>query len=446
MNNHDLERAVLATMLQNPLIADEKGVILDISYFSDERNKLIFKVINDLKNSNKDYGSIMVKSYLKLHNMLNSIGEHYFDSLLQMATFIHDFVSCVEHLQELATRRAINDICYQSSQDVLNMDKNVSDLLNNTLSVLNNTQVSAKNTALNGEQIANRIFENIQKTINGDNQSYIKTGYYELDSVLFKKKDLIYIAGRPSMGKSTLLQNLFMYLSQTAEGVAVFFNIEMSSDEISMRLASAIGTINLSSLMGGSPLTEQDWVNLTDSVSFIKDSPIYIDDNSDVSVAYIRSTLNKITQETGKPISGVFVDYIGIMQEVRTADNKQQALERVSNGLKQVAKDFDTPVFCLAQLNRNLETRPNKRPMMSDLRDSGALEQDADKILFIYRDEVYNKNSNDKGIAEIIIGKNRNGEKNTIRLGFQGQYSRFSNLTQDYYNQMNEYKNTIPFS
>lgn len=445
MVNIELERAVIAQVLQNPSILAENHVGME--HFFEPRHKMIVDCINFLKDNGKDYGYVMVKSCLASRNLLNHVDENYFNNLIQQQG-IYDIKACLLHLEELSVRRQISDICFQSSQAVANAE-NIAGLLSDTVSKLNNTKTAEVKTALNGNQVAQALYDSLIKTAKGDELPYIKTGFDDLDNLLFKKTDLVYIAGRPSMGKTTFAQNIFMYLSQTQDGIAVFFSLEMPVEKISQRLAGAIGTVRLSHIATGgksSPtgaLTEKEWTDLSDSIKLINDSPIVIDDNKNISIPYIRQVLNEVKQTTQKEISCVVIDYIGLMQEVKTSENRNHAMGVVSMALKDIAKEYDTIVFCLAQLNRNLESRPNKRPMMSDLRDSGSLEQDADKILFIYRDEVYNPNSKDKGVAEIIAGKNRDGHKDTIRLGFQGEYSRFTNLTQAFYQQ---YENVIPFT
>lgn len=442
--NLELERAVLGIIMQQPTILAEKGIILDCQDFSDPRNKYIVTAINCLVESGQDNGSIMVKDYLASHNLLSHVGEDYFYSLFQINGTLYNIVSCITRLHELGLRRAISEVCYSTSQQALNMATPVEAVLNNTMSALTSVNLSSKNTLLDGKQMATLLVDTIEINAKSETLPYIQTGFTELDQIFIRKKDLVYVAARPSMGKSTLAQNLFVSVSRYEQGVPVFFSIEMPSSDLILRLSSSIGTINLANLITGGKasyegkLTEYEWTAIAESTNFIAQSKMRIDDETQVSIPYIYSTLNKVMQETGEPISMVLLDYLGLMQEVRQAENKQQAVEKVSRALKQIAIEFDCPVVVLAQLNRSLENRPNKRPIMSDLRDSGALEQDADKIIFLYRDEVYNPNSDAKGTAELIIGKNRQGKTSVIQLGFEGQFSRFTNLTLEYYQAMNE--------
>jgi replicative DNA helicase len=210
----------------------------------------------------------------------------------------------------------------------------------------------------------------------------------------------------------------------------VVFSMEMPAESLIMRMISSIGRINQSKVRSGK-LDEEDWPKLSAAVSKLKDKPLFIDDTAALTPTEIRSRTRRIAREHGE-IAMIMIDYLQLMQVAGSGEGRTAEISEISRSLKTIAKEFNCPVVALSQLNRSLEQRPNKRPINSDLRESGAIEQDADVIMFIYRDEVYNEESQDKGIAEIIIGKQRNGPIGTSRLTFIGQYTRFDNLSTHY--------------
>ncbi|MGM0632570.1 MAG: replicative DNA helicase [Pseudomonadota bacterium] len=254
------------------------------------------------------------------------------------------------------------------------------------------------------------------------------TGFKDLDKKTsgLQKSDLIIVAGRPSMGKTTFAMNLAENVLLAHDGPILVFSLEMPAESLVFRMLSSLGKIDQTRLRSGQ-LEEEDWPKLTAAISKLKDKPLFIDDSVGLSPTEMRSRARRIAREHG-PLSLVLVDYLQLMQIPGFGDNRVGEISEISRSLKTLAREFDCPVVALSQLNRGLEQRPNKRPVMSDLRESGAIEQDADIIAFVYRDEVYNEDSSDKGIAEIIIGKQRNGPIGTVRLSFLGHYLRFDNL------------------
>jgi replicative DNA helicase len=203
------------------------------------------------------------------------------------------------------------------------------------------------------------------------------------------------------------------------------FSMEMPGDAIVMRMMSSLGGIEQQRIRSGD-LDDNDWPRLTTALTMLNSTKLFIDDSAALSPTEVRARSRRLAKEHGQ-LGLIVIDYLQLMQSPSSGDNRVQQISDISRGLKALAKELNVPVIALSQLNRNLEQRPNKRPVMSDLRDSGAIEQDADLILFIYRDEVYNENSPDKGTAELIIGKQRNGPLGTVRLMFQGAFSRFQN-------------------
>ena len=257
----------------------------------------------------------------------------------------------------------------------------------------------------------------------------LSTGFEKLDEMTsgLQKSDLVIVAARPSMGKTTFAMNLVENALLRYEQPILVFSMEMPASQLMMRMLSSVGKIDQTRVRSGK-LEEEDWPKLSAAVSKLKDRPLYIDDTPALTPTEVRSRARKVLREHGS-IGMIMLDYLQLMQVAgRSGEGRTAEISEISRSLKGIAKEFECPVVALSQLNRPLEQRPNKRPVNSDLRESGAIEQDADVIMFIYRDEVYNEETQDKGVAEIIIGKQRNGPIGTARLGFIGKFTRFENL------------------
>lgn len=261
----------------------------------------------------------------------------------------------------------------------------------------------------------------------------VSTGYSDLDNMTrgWQKSDLVIVAARPSMGKTSLMMNFVENAVLVDDKPVLVFSLEMPSESLIFRLLSSIGKIDQTKIRTGD-LTEEDWPSFNAAVAKLKDRPLFIDDSIGVSPTEMRARARRVVREHG-PLGMIAVDYLQLMHIKGFGDNRVGEVSEISRSLKQLAREFECPVIVGSQLNRALEQRPNKRPVMSDLRESGAIEQDADVITFIYRDEVYDEDSPDKGVAEIIIGKQRNGPLGTVRLSFLGQYTRFENHIQPRY-------------
>jgi len=266
-----------------------------------------------------------------------------------------------------------------------------------------------------------------------ENKSHLTgltTGFKDLDVMTsgLQPGELFIIAGRPSMGKTAFVLNMLASASKIANARVAVFSLEMSKESLVMRMLTAEARIDASRLRTGS-LEESDWPRLTKAADTLSHYNVYIDDGPAQSAMEIRAKVRRLAKEHGLDL--VVVDYLQLMRGSANVNSREQEISEISRSLKAIAKELHVPVVALSQLNRSLESRTNKRPMMSDLRESGAIEQDADVIAFIYRDEVYDPNSPDKGVAEIIIGKQRNGPTGTVRLAFLNSITRFEDLVYD---------------
>lgn len=268
---------------------------------------------------------------------------------------------------------------------------------------------------------------------NGDALTGLTTGFDDLNERTggLQPSDLIIVAARPSMGKTTFAMNLVENALMGDDKPVLVFSLEMPAAQLMTRMLSSLGRINQTRVRNGQ-LEDDDWPKLTAAVNMLKNKPLYIDDQPGISPNEMRTRARRIVREHGE-IGMIMVDYLQLMQiKTGKSEGRTAEISEISRSLKALAKEMNCPVVALSQLNRSLEQRPNKRPVNSDLRESGAIEQDADVIMFIYRDEVYNEDSPEKGVAEIIIGKQRNGPIGTTRLAFIGKYTRFESLAHSY--------------
>ncbi len=294
-------------------------------------------------------------------------------------------------------------------------------------------QISEQGPKAGGPQEVNPL---LSKAVNRIEELYssggditgLSTGYTELDGMTsgLQQSDLVIVAGRPSMGKTAFAMNLVEHAVLNQDKPILVFSMEMPADQLIVRMLSSIGRIDQTRIRNGK-LEQEDWPKLSSAVTKLKDMPLYIDDTPALTPTEIRSRARRISRENGG-LGMIMVDYMQLMRVAGFSEGRTAEISEISRNLKAIAKEFSCPMVALSQLNRSLEQRPNKRPVNSDLRESGAIEQDADVIMFIYRDEVYNEDSPDKGVAEIIIGKQRNGPIGICRLAFIGQFTRFENL------------------
>jgi len=299
-------------------------------------------------------------------------------------------------------------------------------------------QISEQGPKSGGPQEVNPLLkmavDRIDELFNSEGSiTGLSTGYMDLDDKTsgLQPSDLVIVAGRPSMGKTAFAMNLVEHAVLNQDKPILVFSMEMPANQLIIRMLSSIGKIDQTRIRNGK-LESEDWPKLSTAVSKLKDRPLFIDDTPALTPTEIRSRARRVMRDSGQ-LGMIMIDYMQLMQVAGSSEGRTAEISEISRSLKAIAKEFNCPMVALSQLNRSLEQRPNKRPVNSDLRESGAIEQDADVIMFIYRDEVYNEESPDKGVAEIIIGKQRNGPIGTSRLAFIGQFTRFENLARQAY-------------
>ncbi len=438
-NSLEAEQAVIGgLMLENSswdLVADR---LVEADFYRPE-HRTVFAAIQDLAGKRSPFDVVTLAEVLQSRDSLENVGGHAYIATLARDTptaanirAYADIVreksvlrQLIEAGTDIATSgyapegRAVSELIDQAEQMVFRIAEQGTRNRQGFLPV--------KELLTDAVNRIDTLFQN-ESAITG-----IPSGWDDVDRMTagLQRGDLVIIAGRPSMGKTTLAMNIAEHAAiRDRAGVAVF-SMEMSGEQLAMRLMSSLGRIDQHRIRTGR-LEDDDWPRLTSALSILKDAPMYIDDTPGLSPTDVRARARRLKREH-EDLGLVIIDYLQLMQVQGTVENRATEISQISRSLKALARELDVPVVALSQLNRSLEQRPNKRPINSDLRESGSIEQDADLIVFIYRDEIYNAESPDKGLAEIIIGKQRNGPTGTVKLTFLGRYTRFENFAPSSY-------------
>lgn len=441
-----VEQSVLVTLLTVEQGAGEYIDSLEVSDFYSDRHQIIFKHIKEQHEKGEGHNEILIWELIRSHTLeVKTVPEQYMIELMSGAVVYTMLGSLVKKLKDFSTRRKIQELSKNIgvvAVDTVSYSAEAAlDRVQTLVSSLDGNSHENKTMSANdlSKQVLANILDKHEKIHAGvEVKRGIKTGFFELDNKLdcIDQTDLVIIGARPSMGKTTLAQNILSDVSVNQGEPALFMSGEMNKEQIMERLISGIGQIELKKIRSGR-FQSEDAGLIHRAMTIIGNTKIEINDQSAPSLSDIRREARKMVRKYGK-VGLIMVDYLQIMTPPQRTGNPTQEMGDISRGLKKLAKDFNCPVVALSQLNRSLENRPNKRPIMSDLRDSGQIEQDADVILFIYRDEVYNKESKDAGIAEIIVGKARNGTVGTVRLATDLARSTFLDLDPQYYHAMEE--------
>ena len=407
-------------------------------YRSDHR--IIYRVMADLVEKNHPLDIITISEALEGIGELENVGGLAYISDLASSTptasNIHAYAQIV---RERSTVRSLISVAHEIADSGFNPDgRNSATLIDEAESKV--FKISDDRPSSGGPESVRPLLTRAVERIDVLFQTKgaltgISTGFRDIDEMTsgLQPADLIIVAGRPSMGKTSFMMNIAESAAISGESPVLVFSMEMPSDSLVLRMLSSLGRIDQTKIRTGQ-LGDDDWPRLTSAVTLLNDKPLFIDDTAALSPNEIRSRARRVAREHGK-LGMILLDYIQLMEVSGTSENRAGEISEISRSLKSIAKEFDCPVIAGSQLNRSLEQRPDKRPIMSDLRESGAIEQDADVIMAIYRDEVYHEDA-EKGIAEIIILKQRNGPIGRKKLAFVGQYTKFEDLAvgyDDYY-------------
>lgn len=433
-HSQEAEQSVLGGLLLDNQAFDQVMEILQVRDFYYPDNRLIFSAMARLSSANQPLDIITVSECLESDGELQTVGGLTY--LAEIARNTPSAANLIHYAQIVRERSTLRQLIH-TAHDIANTGYHTDGRTSNELLAWAEQRfvaLSEQRPAESGLEPINPLLKSALARIDelansNDTITGLSTGYYELDEKTsgWQKSDLIIVAARPSMGKTTFAMNAVEHALLHQNKPVVVFSLEMPAESIMFRLLSSVGRIDQTRVRNGK-LEPDEWDKLTVAVNKLKDRPLFIDDTPGLSPNELRARVRRLNREHGD-IAMIMVDYLQLMRvngngnEGRTAE-----ISEISRTLKGIAREFNCPVMALSQLNRSLENRPNKRPINSDLRESGAIEQDADVILFIYRDEIYHEDSPDKGTAEIILGKQRNGPIGTCRLAFQGRFTRFDNL------------------
>lgn len=409
--------------------------LLQPEYFYRKAHQIVYAVMLDLYDKNEPIDIVTVSQSLKDQGKLELVGgRQYITDLSTSVATTANLEYYAKMVQEKALLRSLikagTEIvgnCYEETEADVALDK--AEHMIFSLAQNRNMQ-----QLVHIKHIVETSFQNIEARYeNRDALSGVPSGFYDLDAMTsgFQPNDLVIIAARPSMGKTAFVLNLATAAAVDNNVPVAIFSLEMSKESLVQRMLCAEAKIDANRLRTGH-LHTNDWTHLAMAMGKLGEAPIYIDDSAMVNVLEIRAKCRRLKAEA-KGLGMVIIDYIQLLQGRKATDNRVQEVSEISRSLKQLAREISTPVLALSQLSRAVEARQNKRPMLSDLRESGSIEQDADLVMFIYRDEYYEPESEKKGEAEIIIAKQRNGPVGTVDLLYQGSITRFLNKVQNQY-------------
>ncbi|WP_454780587.1 replicative DNA helicase [Legionella sp. WA2022007384] len=430
----EAEQSIIGGLMLDNEVWDKVSNKLCEADFYRTEHRILFRAISSLVKKDQPFDVVTLLDALKSYNELDDAGgEAYLFELANNTPSVANVSAYADIVREKSVQRQLIAVATEIADSAYNPGgRQVPELLD-----MAETRVFAigEQTAGDGgpENIKSVLVRAVEKIDalyhNGDAITGLATGLSDLDEMTsgLQPSDLVIVAGRPSMGKTTLVMNMAEHAAIKSGKPVLVFSMEMPSDSLAMRMMSSLGRIDQHKIRTGK-LDDDDWPRVTSAVHMLSEAPLFIDDTPALSPGEMRARARRLAKDHGN-IGLIVVDYLQLMKVPGFgADNRTAEISEISRSLKSLAKELQVPVIALSQLNRSLEQRSDKRPVMSDLRESGAIEQDADLICFIYRDEVYNEDSPDKGTAEIIVAKQRNGPIGKVRVAFIGKYTRFEDL------------------
>ena len=436
-HNIEMERSLLASLMSiNDSFANIEHLISAEDFYG-ERHKRIFEVISHLARVNEPYDSIMVHDYLSRVRQLTAAGgEEYLIAINQSTANFFNLINYAEKVREMSVYRQL----ISSANHMLNLayhpkKQSVTEILDTIESdIFRIGESFARGTSKTGPQRIDDVLANVvtqldEIRLRPEGLVGLDTGFIGLNNKTlgFQNGNLIILAARPAMGKTALALNFAQSALMSNKSV-VIFSMEMPAESIAMRMLAAWGSIDMRRIMSAD-MNEDEWGRFMNGVTLLQDKHLYIDDRSDLSPSEVRATCRRIAKNHPDGLGFVLIDYMQLMRVPGMGENKVNEMGEISRSLKALARELNCPVVALSQLNRKVEERPNKRPLISDIRESGQIEQDADLILFVYRHHYYYPDKDDiKHLAELIIGKNRQGERGKVPLKFLGEYVRFEDL------------------
>ena len=434
----EAEQAVLGGLMLAPEAYDRINDKLTANDFYRRDHQLIYRAIAELAEKNRPFDAVTLGEWFESQGHMDLVaGGAYLVELASTTPSAANIAAYAEIVRDKAVMRQLIEVGTEIVNDAFQPEGKESDEMlaiaeQKVFAIAEQgargrTDFVAMNDALKDAFEVLRVRSESGGTVTG-----LPTGYTEFDMMTagLQPTDLVILAARPAMGKTTFALNIAEYAAIKSKKAVAVFSMEMSAGQLAMRLISSVGRINATRLRTGQ-LEDEDWSRVTSAIRILKDqAKVFIDDTPGLSPDVLRSKARRLKRE--HDLGLIVIDYLQLMSVPGNNENRATEISEISRSLKGLAKELNVPVIALSQLNRSLETRTDKRPVMADLRESGAIEQDADMIVFIYRDDYYNReNSPDKGLAEVIIGKQRNGPTGSVKLKFFGEYTRFDNLSHD---------------
>ncbi|MFY0649054.1 MAG: replicative DNA helicase [Methylophilaceae bacterium] len=431
----EAEQSLLGGLLIDNEALDKVADIVSDKDFYRQDHQIIYQHIHRLIERSQPADIVTVGESLESNSELNTVGGlEYLGLLAESTPTAANIRGYAQIIRERSIMRSLVEVGTDIVDNALSpQGRDAQQLLDESESKIFQIAEAGKNDRIGFTDIKEllpQVAERIDQLFQRDNPSDvtgIPTGYKDLDMMTsgLQPGDLIIIAGRPSMGKTSLALNICEYVAIDTGLPSAVFSMEMASTQLVSRLIGSVGKLNQHKMRTGQ-LDDNDWEKLSYALGQLNEAPIFIDEGSALNPYEVRARARRLHKQCGR-LGLIVIDYLQLMGSAGSTENRATEISEISRSLKALAKELNVPVIALSQLNRSVEQRPDKRPVMSDLRESGAIEQDADVIMFIYRDEVYNPETPDKGIAEIILAKQRNGPVGRVKLTFLGEYTKFEN-------------------
>lgn len=429
----EAEQAVLGALMLDHRAWDDIADLISASDFYRGDHQVIFNAIHQLVAKNQPFDALTITEILKSNHQLSQLpgGEAYIYELAQNTPSAANVKAYADIVRERSVLRQLISVGSDVTNSVFQAEGR------DSMSLLDHAEqlvykISEKQQRGTGplpiSTLLSKATDRLDELYHSQGAlTGVSTGFTDFDQMTsgLQRGDLVIVAGRPSMGKTSFAMNIAEYAAIKQDKPVMIFSLEMPAEQLVLRMISSLGRIDQHKVRSGQ-LSDADWPRVTSAVSVLSESKMYIDDTPSITPLELKTRARRVARKHGG-LSMIVVDYLQLMTSPGSHDNRTNEISEISRSLKAIAKEFHVPVIALSQLNRGLEQRTDKRPVMSDLRESGAIEQDADVITFIYRDEVYNEDSAHKGSAEIIIRKQRNGPIGDFRVTFLGQYTRFEN-------------------
>ncbi|MBF0294961.1 MAG: replicative DNA helicase [Magnetococcales bacterium] len=432
--SHEAEQSVLGAILLDNAVMDHVADLLVPEDFYVGAHRVAFAAMLAILDRGEPADPLILKQYLEKNNELDAVGgAGYFARLIDTVPATANAKAYAHLVRDKSILRALAQTATAIAEEVYEEGtaRPVDQLLDSAeqrIFAVGENRSRRRSTYSDLKSILPPIFERLDKLIARQEAiTGVPTGFTDLDRLLagLQRSDLLILAGRPAMGKTSLVMNMAINAALDHQVPVAVFSLEMSREQLTTRLLASTARVDAQGLRTGR-LRDEEYHKLVHAAQDLSQAPVYIDDSPSLSIMSLRAKARRLKREKG--IGLLVVDYLQLMQGEDTQENRVQEISQISRGLKGVARELDIPVLALSQLSRKVEERPNKRPILSDLRESGSIEQDADIVMFVYREEVYKENDPAlAGLAEVIVAKQRNGPTGTVRLTFQKQFTRFEN-------------------